>query len=188
MKKNFSNTPSLKLNLLIAEDEELLREILVDSLQGLNCEIFQAENGEVALEMLKAKANVDPISAVLTDINMPKKNGFEFMEGALKAGFKIPFIFLTAYGDKDNVVRALRLGAFDFLEKPFNQENLMEVLRRALEVGSESLTIENHLTDLFQKSGLPESQRKDFIESKRAIETMRIENRSLKTRSQKKSA
>ncbi len=167
------------LNLLIAEDEDVLREIIIDALYPLKCQIFQAENGEVALNILKSKAEVDPISAVLTDINMPKMTGFQFMEKALEEGFKIPFVFLTAYGDKDNVVKALRLGAFDFLEKPFDQKILNNVLDRALKVGSQTNALETHLDNLFKNSGLPQDKRKEFIESRRALEQLKIEKLSL---------
>jgi DNA-binding NtrC family response regulator len=174
-----SNEQNRSLNLLVAEDEAMLREILVDVLAPLNCSIFQAENGEEALKIIQAKSEVDPITAVLTDINMPKMNGFQFMEAALKSGIQVPFIFLTAYGDKENMVKALRLGAFDFLEKPFDQKILLGVLQRALEVGSQTLSLESSLENLFRASGLPEAKRKEFNESRRALEKIKIEKLSL---------
>ncbi len=186
--KTVKKEKSPSLNLLIAEDEEMLREILVDALEPLGCNLYVAENGETALELLKSKAGTNPISAVLTDINMPKITGFGFMEAALAHGFHIPFVFLTAYGDKENVVRALRLGAFDFLEKPFNQKHLLEVLERALKVGAQINENETQLLKLFAQSGLPESKRQEFLRTKRAIEQMKIENDSLKSPLKKKSA
>jgi DNA-binding NtrC family response regulator len=174
--------------LLIAEDEEMLRELIVDALSELGCRILEAPNGSEALEILKKQNSLNKISAVLTDINMPLFTGFDFMEKAREAGFETPFVFLTAYGDKENVVKALRLGAFDFLEKPFDPEILRSVVAKAMELGHEFNQVDSSLESLAQELKIPDAKKDEFIRSRRAIEKLKIENRNIHSKRIKKAS
>lgn len=105
----------IKRTVLIVEDEwvntAILSEIVSDAY-----EILTAENGKEALAVMKE--SLTPISLILLDINMPVMNGFEFLE-IIKADDeykKIPVIVLT--GEKDHELRALELGAVDFMRQP----------------------------------------------------------------------
>lgn len=117
--------------ILVIEDEKDLREIIVSLLKENHHEVVEASNGKEALEIL-AK---DTFTVILSDIRMPAMDGLEFLTLA-QVGFKhIPVVFITAFGDHDNIIKALRLGAFDFIKKPFDDEEILKVVDRALEVG-----------------------------------------------------
>lgn len=117
--------------LLVIEDDKDVREAIIDSLSLLEIEITSAENGEDGLAAIKAKK----FHAVLSDINMPKMNGLEVLMKTRESGLEVPFIVLSGFGDKSNTVEALRLGAFDFLDKPFDISHLESVVLKALELG-----------------------------------------------------
>jgi DNA-binding NtrC family response regulator len=117
--------------LLVIEDDKDVREAIIDSLSLLEIEITSAENGEEGLAAIQAKK----FHAVLSDINMPKMNGLEVLKKTRESGLEVPFIVLSGFGDKANTVEALRLGAFDFLDKPFDISHLEGVVLKALELG-----------------------------------------------------
>ena len=72
---------------------------------------------------------------LLLDIRMPYMGGFELQESMRAAGFRLPIIFLTAHGDIPMTVRAMKGGAYDFLEKPYNDQDLIDKVADALKVG-----------------------------------------------------
>jgi DNA-binding NtrC family response regulator len=118
-----------KTRILIVDDEEDLRDVLAYQLKPLAAEIMTAENGRVAFELVKKNA----FSVILSDISMPEMNGLEFLAQLRQAGFETPFVILTGFGDKTKAIEALRLGAFDFIDKPWDPEKLRETVRNALE-------------------------------------------------------
>ncbi len=126
------------MNLLIADDEEELIENLQYDLKKNISHIIVAKNGAEALKKLKE----NKIDCVLTDINMPQKNGLVFAKEAREWGYELPIIFLTAHGDDDLRKKALSLNAFDFIDKPYEKESLINVLTEA---SSESKQIQDDL-------------------------------------------
>ena len=118
-------------SLLIVEDEPALREILVAGLEELGVSMTTAANGRIGMELLRQKS----FDAVLSDIQMPELNGLELLLAARGAGISCPFVFLTAYGEQEFILQALRLGALDFLIKPFDLQDVVSVTGRALEIG-----------------------------------------------------
>ncbi len=117
--------------LLIAEDEKELRDVISDLLADITEDIILAENGEVALNICKTQK----IDAVLTDINMPKKTGLQFLRDLRMEGIETPVVILTGYGDKAKATEALRLGAMDFMDKPFEDKKLIETMTHAIGYG-----------------------------------------------------
>ena len=122
-----------KKRLLIVDDEAGIREILAFKAESLGAEIFEAENGQVALDLIKSQT----FEVVLSDINMPVMTGMQLLKSIRELGNMVPFVILSAYGDKKQAVEALKLGAFDFIDKPWEDQNLLDVLYRALELGAE---------------------------------------------------
>lgn len=135
--------------LLIVEDDNDVAEAIIDSLELPDVEIIRAKNGLEALEILKAQA----ISAVLSDLNMPKMSGLELLEQIRRLGYITPFVILTAFTDKSNIVSSLRFGCFDFLEKPFDLTKLTIILKRALTFGYSLLTLNQVYETLFKRPG-----------------------------------
>ena len=75
--------------------------------------------------------------AIVSDVNMPKMNGIEFLKFIRSENIPTPFVILTAYGDKDLAIQALKLGAFDFIDKPWELENMVQTVLKALDLGFE---------------------------------------------------
>lgn len=123
----------MKYSLLIVEDEPVLRSLLVEILENPELKISEAENGKVAFEILKTQK----FDAVLSDIKMPMMDGLELLKAIRFEKILVPFIVLTGHGDREQTLQALKLGAFDFIDKPFEQDQLREVVQKALEIGHE---------------------------------------------------
>lgn len=138
------------VDLLIVEDEEeildLLLTILSDlrvSVDGISREVrlTPARNGKEALDLISKNW----YDAILSDIHMPLMDGLDLLANLRGLGKEIPLIFLTGFGDKEHAVRALRLGCFDFLDKPFDADRLRAVVHRATEVGFRGRILEQAL-------------------------------------------
>ncbi len=118
--------------LLIVEDEDDIASYLAMELEAIGLVVTRAANGSLALEIYKKEANFD---AILSDITMPSMSGIELLTEIRKLGKNIPFVILSAHGTNANLEKALQLGAFDFIEKPWKDENLIETILRAIELG-----------------------------------------------------
>jgi DNA-binding NtrC family response regulator len=119
--------------LLIIDDEVDIRDYLASRAESIGITTTTASNGQDALKLFET----EEFEAVLSDIKMPKMSGIDLLRALRSAGHQLPFIILTGFGDKDTVVEALKLGAFDFIEKPCDDENLFAVLNAAIELGAE---------------------------------------------------
>ncbi len=113
-----------KATILLVDDESEIRDIMGILVSSLGCDFLEAGDGEEALEVLK-KEHVD---VIISDIMMPRMSGMTLLKILREEGNSDPFIFVTAYPSKDTTVQALRLGAFDFIEKPFDAEEIKQVV------------------------------------------------------------
>ena len=110
--------------ILIADDEKSIRLVLKKFLTSRGYEVLEAENGREVLEILK-KESVD---LIFLDLKMPKLSGLKVLE-KIKG---IPTVVLTAYGTMDYTVKAIELGAVDYITKPFSFEEIGEILKKVL--------------------------------------------------------
>ncbi|MBA6155837.1 response regulator transcription factor [Tenacibaculum sp. S7007] len=110
-----------KIKLLLAEDEPSLGQIVKESLETRNFEVFHAENGEEALEIYQKE---QPEVLVL-DVMMPKKDGFTLAKEIREENNGIPIIFLTAKSQTKDVLEGFKHGGNDYLKKPFSMEELI---------------------------------------------------------------
>ncbi|MEK6675803.1 MAG: response regulator [Planctomycetota bacterium] len=119
--------------ILVADDEETIRETVRDVLAGYGCVVSIARDGAEAVELLTA----DPFDLVLSDIRMPLKNGYEVFAAAKALNPKIPVILATGFGydPSHSIVRARREGLAAVLFKPFKVDQLLQEIRSALQVG-----------------------------------------------------
>lgn len=115
---------------LVADDEPNARRVLEILLRKLGCEVFSAADGQAALALLQTTA----IELLVTDLNMPKMNGQELLAAIRQDGHNFPVIMVTAYGTVENAVEAMKQGAFDFIIRPLDIEQVELVIRRALGV------------------------------------------------------
>jgi len=113
---------------LIVEDEANMRRVLCALLERDGYRALEAADGAAALESL-ARESVD---AILTDLRMPKMNGLELLEAARRSHPEIPVIMLTAHGTVGSAVEALKQGAFDYLTKPFDPDEIRQVMEKAV--------------------------------------------------------
>jgi DNA-binding NtrC family response regulator len=129
---------------LVIEDEPELREILELILLALPVQVVMASDGRQALEIV----NRQQVTAIVSDINMPKMDGLQLLKEIRNLGLDTPFVFVSAYGDKENYLEALRLGATDFIEKPFDNTELLRSVKDAINLGRALESIENELQGL----------------------------------------
>ena len=114
--------------ILIADDEEDIRWILETSLKKSGFEVECAENGEDAVR----KACEEAYSLILLDINMPDMNGFEVLTQLRNRKIDSPIIFITAQNTVSNAIDSMQLGAYDYLTKPFDLEEVKIFAERAI--------------------------------------------------------
>jgi Nif-specific regulatory protein len=112
--------------ILVADDEQNLRRVLVAMLKRDGHDVVQAANGLEAIERL---ADVD---VVITDLRMPGADGMDVLRAAAKSHPHVPVIMITAYGSVGQAVEAIKAGAFDYIEKPFEQDSIHAIVDKAL--------------------------------------------------------
>jgi DNA-binding NtrC family response regulator len=116
---------------LVVDDEPNLRKVLTALLRQEGFEVVSEPDGEAALTRLRA-APSGTFDAVVSDLRMPKLDGISLLRAATAEDPDLPVIILTAHGTVDSAVEAVKLGAFDYLEKPFDRDQLRQVLQRAV--------------------------------------------------------
>ena len=119
-----------KNHILLVEDDLNLSTVLADYLQSKEYQVTTAANGQEAWELLSHKH----FDIMLTDISMPKKNGWQLMKSVRESGMLIPIIVLSAKTDREDIIRGYQLGCDDYLTKPFSMDILIckieAILRR----------------------------------------------------------
>jgi two-component system chemotaxis response regulator CheY len=124
----------IETRILIADDLSSLRELLKAYLHRLGyLRITEAEDGNMAYQaMISAKAAGSPIDLIISDWNMPKATGLEFLKAvrAVPDWKSIPFILLTTESEKPKVMEAIMAGATNYMVKPVEQQVLEEKLLR----------------------------------------------------------
>ena len=119
------------------DDEKHVRTAVQQTLELADYKVDSFESALAAIPLL----NVNWPGVIVSDINMPEMNGLQLMENVQKIDNELPVILVTGHGDISMAVSAIRSGAYDFIEKPFSNEQITEVVRRALD--KRALTLEN---------------------------------------------
>ncbi len=114
--------------LLYVDDEEALRILVKSQLALEGYDIETADDGDTALEMLKK----DSYDLILLDIRMPRMNGIEVLKNLKSSNHRIRVIMLTAVTELSSAIEAVKLGANDYMTKPYNIEELLNCINRAL--------------------------------------------------------
>lgn len=115
-------------SILVVDDEKSQREILEMILSGEGYDVTTASSGEAAMKFVESRR----FDLVLTDLKMTGMSGLDLLKELTNYDKSIIVILLTAHGSVDSAVDALRLGAFDYLQKPYDSEKLLETVSRAL--------------------------------------------------------
>ncbi len=116
-------------SILIVEDEPKMRRLLEMNLGEQGFTTFSAGDAETGLKLL----NQNPIDLVLTDFRLPGMNGLEFLQAAKRVNAALPIVIMTAYGTVESAVEAMKLGASDYVLKPFSLEELTLIVRKELD-------------------------------------------------------
>ncbi len=124
------NTEELRVRLLIVDDEQTIRKLCITVGEALGFICLEADSGESALTLLEEQ----PVHMILSDMVMPNMSGLEFLEKAKKLLPRTEVALMTGHGSIETAVQAMKLGAYDYITKPFSPlEELRLFLRRMAE-------------------------------------------------------
>ncbi|HHW42628.1 MAG TPA: sigma-54-dependent Fis family transcriptional regulator [Desulfotomaculum sp.] len=115
-------------HLLVVDDEESVCEFLTEVLEDAGYQVQTALDGRRALEMIAQ----NPPDAVLLDIRMPELDGMQVMDIIQQKDGRLPVILMTAFGTTDMAIQAMKAGAFDYIIKPFNLDELVLTVKKAV--------------------------------------------------------
>jgi len=116
-----------KKQVLVADDEPNLRRVLHAQLSRDGYDVITVEDGQAALEAVEAHH----VDVVISDLRMPRVDGLTLLKSVVENHPDVPVILITAHGTVDTAVEALKLGAFDYITKPFEQSELRNVVGKA---------------------------------------------------------
>ncbi len=138
----------MKNKVMVIEDDEIMRVTLEDSLKANGYAVRSFEKGSDG----KSAFNEDEFSLVITDVRLPDMTGLDVMKVIKENDEKIPVIIMTAFGTIKDAVEAMKLGAFDYITKPFSLDEFNLIVERALEVRTlrdENIRLRRDLSDLY---------------------------------------
>ncbi len=148
--------------ILVVDDQESIRLALAKMLTKEGFEVLLAEEGEDALETLRKRK----INVILTDLRMPKMDGIQLLRASKLIRPEVEVILITAHGTIEKAVGAMKLGAYDFITKPFKKLVIVNMIKKAIE--KQALLIENRLLhEQLERSGY--GQQADIIGQSDAI-------------------
>jgi len=121
-------------HVFIIDDDEDVRDSLVELLESID---LQSENYASAIAFLD-EADLDKAGCILADVRMPGMSGIELQQKLNELGATQPLIIMTGHGDITMAVQAMKDGAFEFLQKPFRDQELLDCITKAFELDRES--------------------------------------------------
>ncbi len=127
-----TQTPaSATTRVLVAEDDRVARDLLCEILRGEGYEVDTVDDGMGAIE--RAQAGDGRYDLVVSDVRMERSGGFDVLAAFTEKAPATPVILITAFGDVTGAMQAIQRGAYDYVSKPFNIEELRLTVARALE-------------------------------------------------------
>jgi putative nucleotidyltransferase with HDIG domain len=123
-----SESSSEKAEILVVDDEASLRDICQDALEDAGYRVFQAQNGQAALDFLANHA----VDLVITDLRMPVLNGLDLLKRTKVRENDLAFLVMTGFGTIETAVESMKMGASDYLPKPFNINHLLLKVEKVL--------------------------------------------------------
>ncbi len=119
----------MSTKVLVVDDKQMMRDSVSSTLQRAGHQVIAAGDGNAALALI---ARHHP-AAVITDLKMPEMDGLELLARIRRLDDQLPVVLMTAYGSVNDAVQAMKNGAFDFIQKPFEGDQLVLTIRRAVE-------------------------------------------------------
>lgn len=138
----------MRPKILIIEDERIMRITLEDSLKAKDYEVHSFEKGQDAMKAFKE----DDYSLVITDVRLPDINGLDITKKIKEVDEEVQVIIITAFGTIKDAVEAMKLGAFDYITKPFSLDEFNLIVQRALyvkEIKEENIRLRKNLAECY---------------------------------------
>jgi DNA-binding NtrC family response regulator len=114
--------------ILLVEDDDAMRDLLAEELGDAGYVVRSAPGGHIGLELARA----EPVDLIVTDLRMPDLDGFDLIRDAAALPNAPHIVMITAFGSIETAIRAVKLGAYDYITKPFEIEELLLVVQKAL--------------------------------------------------------
>ncbi|SDR63549.1 two component transcriptional regulator, LuxR family [Rhizobiales bacterium GAS113] len=159
----------------IIDDDESVRRSLAFMLQSAG---FRVATYESAMAFLDAPPHIGD-GCVVTDIRMPEMDGIELLRRMRSSGRNLQVIVMTGHGDVPLAVEAMKLGALDFLEKPFDHEILLTTIRAALNNGEASSQLEEQAREIVERIKSLTARERQVLDSLVAGQSNKIIGRDL---------
>ncbi len=122
-----------KPKVLVVDDEDTLTFLLESELEAEGFQVQCAGDGDVAIELIRSKSEQgDKFDVILLDIKMPKVGGFEVLKFVKSETPETKVIMVTVYHDLENAIQSMRLGASDFVSKPYDLNEILTSINRVL--------------------------------------------------------
>jgi two-component system, OmpR family, response regulator TrcR len=131
----------MKHKILLVEDEADLGNVVKQYLELMDFEVSWQQNGRTALDVFESAPEAYHI--LLIDVNLPGLNGFELAERVVKINNNVPFLFLTARGEKTDRLNGLKIGADDYVVKPFDVDELVLRIRNIIKRKQPQVSADN---------------------------------------------
>ena len=133
---------------LAIDDDSIIRTLMSNSLSKAGYEVITAVDGESGLQ----KVIQEKPDLVVTDFQMPGMSGLDVITEIQRIQPRIPVILLTAHGDVALTIKSIQVGAYDFIEKPLQMQELLEVIRNGLEISYQSQTLTETISPEIRKA------------------------------------
>ncbi|MBI4842249.1 MAG: response regulator [candidate division NC10 bacterium] len=124
-----AESPAAQQTVLVVDDERFVRELCAEIIAAEGYHVLAAEDADEGLRL----AREEPVGAILLDLMMPRMSGFDALQIFSKDLPDIPVVVMTAHSSQSRIIDLLKLGAYDFVPKPFEPDDLVYSVRRALE-------------------------------------------------------
>ncbi|MFH0882746.1 MAG: response regulator [bacterium] len=158
-------TEGTSSRILVIDDEQSIREMLAQALEIGGFEVETATDGKEGLEKFSVDKAFD---VVLTDLMMPKVNGMQVLEEVKRLDPTVELIMLTGFGGNESAIEAMKKGAYDYLQKPTNVEELFITVQKAIErrrLSEENRQYQRNLERLVRERTRELSETKNFLQS-----------------------
>src|SRR3954466_1854114 len=135
--------------ILVADDQDMMRDSLAATLARDGHDVVAATDGPIAVTKLSGGR----FDLLITDLKMPKMTGIELLAEAKKIRPEMPVVLMTAFATVQTAVEAMKLGAYDYIQKPFDGEEIKHLVERTLE--HNRLRLENQALRTMAEMNLP---------------------------------
>ncbi|MBI5494145.1 MAG: sigma-54-dependent Fis family transcriptional regulator [Deltaproteobacteria bacterium] len=156
---------------LVVEDDPSLREVIAFQLGDAGCDVIRCADGAEAIAFL---TDQPPPAVVITDVKMPRADGFEVLAAARRLAPQTPVLMITAFGSVELAVEAMRKGAFDFVSKPFHKDQLLLTVDKAREhwrLATENARLKQRVTEHDEIIAVSASMREVLQQARQVAQT-----------------